>query len=63
MKIKFLIPILLILITGCYNYRELNQLAITTGIGIDKGEEKNYKVTVQVLNTKKTSKEKASSDL
>ena len=63
MKIKFLIPILLILITGCYNYHELNQLAITTGIGIDKGVEKNYKVTVQVLNTKKSSKEMSSSDL
>ena len=64
MKIKiFIIIALLTLITGCYNYHELNQLAITTGIGIDKGKDKNYKVTVQVLNTKKSAKEKASSDI
>ena len=33
-KIKFLI-ILLPLLSGCYNYRELNDLGITTAISID----------------------------
>ena len=64
MKYKILVVlILLTMITGCYDYHELKQLAITSGIGIDKGEEKNYKVTAQVLNTKKSSKEASSSEI
>ena len=52
---KWIIPFLfLILCTGCYNYRELNQIALTSAIGIDKTEDgKEYIVTVQVLNTQK----------
>ncbi len=44
---------LIILFTGCYNYRELNQIALTSAIGIDQTEEGDYLVTVQVLNTQK----------
>jgi len=33
-KIKYLI-LLLPLLSGCYNYRELNELGITTAISID----------------------------
>ena len=33
---KLLIIPLIFLLTGCWNYRELNQLAITTGIAVDK---------------------------
>lgn len=52
---KWIIPCLfLLLFTGCYNYRELNQIALTSAIGIDKTEDgKEYVVTVQVLNTQK----------
>lgn len=52
-KIKLLIVIgLIFTLTGCYNYRELNQLAITSAIGIDKkGDE--YQVSIQVMNTQK----------
>lgn len=52
-KIKLLIVIgLIFALTGCYNYRELNQLAITSAIGIDKkGDE--YQVSIQVMNTQK----------
>ena len=42
------------MLTGCYNYRELNDLAITTAFGIDK-DENGYKMTFQVVNTKKSS--------
>lgn len=53
-KIKLIFPIFIIfLLSGCYNYRELNQLAITSAVGIDKIED-NYTVTVQVTNTQKT---------
>lgn len=50
-KLLIIIPLLLIL-TGCYNYRELNELAIATGFGIDK-EGDNYVVTVMISNSKK----------
>jgi len=51
---KKIIPILFILffLTGCWNYRELNQLAITTGIAIDK-EENEYVMTIMIANSKK----------
>lgn len=50
-KFLLLIPILFLL-TGCYNYRELNDLAIVSGISIDKeGEE--YILTAEVVNPKK----------
>lgn len=53
MKYKwiFLIPLLFIM-TGCWNYRELNQLAITTAIGIDLTEEGNYQVSLLIANGK-----------
>lgn len=38
--------------TGCYNYRELNDIAIITGIAIDK-EEDEYLVSVMIANSKK----------
>ncbi|WP_151734410.1 Ger(x)C family spore germination protein ['Paenibacillus yunnanensis' Narsing Rao et al. 2020] len=42
-------------LTGCYNSRELNELAIVSGIGIDlvPGKE-DYKVTFQIVNPKST---------
>ncbi len=50
-KLFCLLPILFCL-TGCYNYRELNDLAIVTGISVQKiGEE--YQVTAEVVNPKK----------
>ncbi|MBE9917623.1 Ger(x)C family spore germination protein [Paenibacillus donghaensis] len=39
---------MLLFVTGCWNRRELNDLAITLGMGIDKQGQK-YKVTVQVV--------------
>lgn len=50
-KLLFLIPLLFCL-TGCYNYRELNDLAIVSGISINKNEEE-YIVTAEVINPKK----------
>ena len=51
---KILIIPLIFLLTGCWNYRELNQLAITTGIAVDK-ENDNYKITIMIANSKKDS--------
>ncbi len=47
------IVIVLIFSGGIANYKELNDLAIVSSIGIDKMENGNYKVSVQVMNTKK----------
>lgn len=50
-KLLILIPIIFCL-TGCYNYRELNDLAIVSGISIDKNNEE-YIVTAEIINPKK----------
>ena len=36
-------------LTGCWSKRELNELAICVGLGIDKAED-GYYVTVQIIN-------------
>ena len=46
-KIKYLL-LLLPLLSGCYNYRELDEIGITTAISIDYDEE--FKITAQVIN-------------
>ncbi|WP_051290057.1 Ger(x)C family spore germination protein [Paenibacillus massiliensis] len=38
-----------LLLTGCWNKRELNELAIVAGLGIDKIDDQ-YSVTIQVIN-------------
>ncbi|MHB1407833.1 MAG: Ger(x)C family spore germination protein, partial [Desulfitobacteriaceae bacterium] len=53
-RLKFLIFLLLlpsitIFITGCWNQRDLNKLAIVSAIGIDKDEDQGVKVTVQIV--------------
>ena len=47
-KIKFLI-LLLPLLSGCYNYRELNDLGITTAVSIDY-KDNNFYVIAEVIN-------------
>lgn len=52
MKKTIISLILLLSLTGCYNYRELNDLAIVSGISIAKVNNQ-YELTVEVVNTKK----------
>lgn len=60
-KIKILLFLgLIFMMTGCYNYRELNQLAITSAIGIDKKGD-DYEVSIQVMNTQKQGSDNNSS--
>lgn len=49
---KLLLLILPFLLSGCYNYRELNDIAITSAIGVSKNND-NYVLTIQVINTLK----------
>ncbi len=51
-KIIFLF-ICLFLITGCYDYQELNDRAIVSGISIDFQEE-NYIINYEILNSEKS---------
>ena len=53
-KIKFLILILpIFLLTGCWNYNELNSLALITGISIDK-ENNEFVMNYMISNAKKS---------
>jgi spore germination protein KC len=49
------------MVTGCWQYRELNDLAIISAIGIDK-EEDEYLVSVQIINVKKQTKDFSGGD-
>lgn len=52
-KLIFIIPIsiiVLIILTGCWDRREVNDLAIAVALGIDKSEDDGYTISVQVLN-------------
>lgn len=54
MKKRLIILLLLpLFLTGCWNYSELNEIAIATGISIDWEDDK-YKVTVLISNAQKT---------
>ena len=49
-KIKYLSILLIIpLLSGCYNYRELNELGITTAVSIDY-KDNNFYVIAEVIN-------------
>ncbi len=53
MKHKIIIIILMLfLVTGCWDYNELNKLAIVTGMAIDK-EDDQLKVSILISNSKK----------
>ena len=49
---KIISIIFILILTGCWNYNEINDLAITTAIAIDKEMDK-YKVSVLITNQKK----------
>ena len=49
---KIILSILpLLLLTGCYNYQELNKIGIISAIEIDKKDDL-FKVTAQIVNPK-----------
>ncbi len=52
-KIVFLIAIIF-LVSGCYDYRELNNLGIVAGVALDYKDD-NYYVTLEIFNDKKES--------
>jgi len=60
-KILFIIIFVSLISTGCWNYNELNDLAITTGIAIDIKDEK-YIVSYMIANAKKSQGETKSQE-
>lgn len=52
---KITIIALLLFLTGCYNYNELNDLAIVIAMGIDKIDNE-YLVSLEIINTQKEDK-------
>ena len=52
MKKLLILLIIPFILSGCYDYNELNDLAIISGIGIDY-ENEEYIVTYEILSTKK----------
>lgn len=50
---KLFILFFILLLSGCFNYKELNTLDVVSSIGIDKKSNK-YLVTIQVLNGKQS---------
>ena len=57
MKKYIFLTIFLFLISGCYDYKELNDYSIVTGIAIDKSNDNNYEVSVLISNSSKSSTE------
>ena len=53
MNKKFFILIVLFFMTGCWNYQELNSLAISTALAIDK-DGNEYEVSILIANSKKS---------
>lgn len=59
MKKIILLIFVCLLMSGCYDYNELNDLAIVTGIGIDYIDQE-FEVTFEILSTKKEGETSAS---
>lgn len=49
----------LLLLGGCWNKRELNELAIVTAVGVDKSDEQ-FEISVQIVNPSQVASNKAS---
>lgn len=46
---------ILLLYSGCYNYKEINEMAIVSSIGIDKDDKNDkYIVSAQIMNSKES---------
>lgn len=52
MKKLILLLIIILILPGCYNYKELNEIAISSAMGIDKINDE-YIITIQIINTEK----------
>lgn len=56
---KIILILMFFSLTGCYNYKELNNLAIATGFAVDIKDDE-YEVSVLISNSKKSNSEEDS---
>lgn len=61
-KIIIIFLSMIVFLTGCWDRRELNDISIVTGIAVDPGEKKKYKLTVEVANAAEFGKQSAQGD-
>ena len=66
-KIRITLLLLIILInaifvTGCWNYREVEKLAIGAGVAVDKGTNGQYKVTAEIVKISRGKDTKTTSE-
>lgn len=54
-KLVFLIIVISLICSGCWNYREIDRFAIVSGFSIDKSENGNYKLGVEIVDTGQSS--------
>ncbi len=40
----------IIINTGCWNYREINNLSIVSGVAVDKNEDGKYRITTEIVD-------------
>ena len=51
MKRKLLgLIVITVLLTGCWDQRELADISIVTGMAVDKGKNEKYKLTIEAIN-------------
>lgn len=55
----FLLLIITLLLTGCWDREELDDISVVTGIAVDQGEEEKYRMTVEVINSSEFGKQSA----
>ncbi|MGI8317023.1 Ger(x)C family spore germination protein [Halobacillus mangrovi] len=58
-KLLLLTPLLVGLLSGCWDTKELNEVAFVTGIAIEQGEDAKFKVTVGVANASQLNSQKS----
>jgi spore germination protein KC len=58
LRLNYILPslIIIVLLTGCWDKAELNDVSIITGIAIEKGEDAPYKMTVSAINASELTK-------
>jgi len=58
-KMLYLFLILTFLMTGCWDREELDDISIVTGIAVDPGDEKKYRMTVEAIISSEFGKQSA----
>jgi len=50
--ISFFISVHMVLLSGCWNYREVEKMSVVAGVAIDKGDDNQYSMTVEIVEAK-----------